>query len=102
MFSEIHKLTLPAHDPNAPKPRGLLPVRPEVDETPIGFIPQPSALDTDGLALSTAHLREALRCDAGEWLQALGDLDEFYGQFGPRLPQPIARQLRETRKKFGG
>jgi len=75
---------------------------PEVDETPIGFIPQPSALDTDGLALSTAQLREALRCDAGEWLQALGDLDEFYGQFGPRLPQPIARQLRETRKKFGG
>src|SRR5437667_962079 len=48
---------------------------PEVDETPIGFIPQPSALDTDGLALSTAQLREALRCDAGEWLQALGDLD---------------------------
>jgi phosphoenolpyruvate carboxykinase (GTP) len=75
---------------------------PEVDETPIGFVPQPSALDTDGLGLSTAQLREALRCDAGEWLQALGDLDEFYGQFGPRLPQPIARQLRETRKKFGG
>ena len=75
---------------------------PEVDETPIGFIPQPSALDTDGLGVSTAQLREALRCDAGEWLQALSDLDEFYGQFGPRLPQAIARQLRETRKKFGG
>ena len=33
MFSEIHDLTLPAHDANSPKPRGRLPVRPEVDET---------------------------------------------------------------------
>jgi phosphoenolpyruvate carboxykinase (GTP) len=75
---------------------------PEVDETPIGWIPRPSALDTAGLEMGADRLREALRCDAGEWLQALGDLDEFYAQFGSRLPQPIARQLHETRKRFGG
>ena len=74
---------------------------PEVDETPIGWIPRPSALDTQGLALSDAQLRDALRCDASEWLEALRDLDQFYGEFGPRLPQPIARQLSETRRKFG-
>jgi len=43
-----------------------------------------------------------LRCDAGEWLQALGELDEFYKQFGPRLPQPIADTLAVTRRRFGG
>jgi hypothetical protein len=32
MSSEIYDLTLPAHDPNIPKPRGLLPVPPEVAE----------------------------------------------------------------------
>jgi hypothetical protein len=32
MSSEIIDLTLPAHDPNFPKPRGLLPVPPEVEE----------------------------------------------------------------------
>jgi hypothetical protein len=32
MAGEIIDLTLPAHDPNFPKPRGLLPVPPEVEE----------------------------------------------------------------------
>jgi len=32
MASEIIDLTLPAHDPNFPKPRGLLPVPPAVEE----------------------------------------------------------------------
>jgi hypothetical protein len=33
MSSEIIDLTLPADDPSVPKPRGLLPVPPEVEET---------------------------------------------------------------------
>lgn len=32
MSSEIIDLTLPAHDPTIPKPRGLLPVPPEIAE----------------------------------------------------------------------
>jgi phosphoenolpyruvate carboxykinase (GTP) len=70
-------------------------------ETPIGFLPTPETLDTSGLRLGPAQLSEALRVDADEWLQALADLDEFYGQFGSRLPPPIARQLADTRRGFG-
>ncbi len=33
MSSEIIDLTLPAHDPSFPKPRGLLPVPREIEET---------------------------------------------------------------------
>jgi len=75
---------------------------PEVDDTPIGWIPRPSALDTSGLSLSDTSLRESLHCDAGEWLDALGDLDQFYAQFGSRLPQPVQQKLAETRRRFGG
>ncbi len=32
MSSEMIDLTLPAHDPTIPKPRGLLPVPPEIEE----------------------------------------------------------------------
>jgi hypothetical protein len=32
MSSELYDLTQPAHDPNIPKPRGLLPVPPWVDQ----------------------------------------------------------------------
>ena len=70
-------------------------------ETPIGWIPTPDALDTAGLAVSRAQLNEALRVDHGEWLQALADLGDFYGQFGPRLPSSIAATLRETRRRLG-
>ncbi|HEY2992549.1 MAG TPA: phosphoenolpyruvate carboxykinase (GTP) [Methylomirabilota bacterium] len=81
---------------------GLRGGAPEVDETPIGWIPKPSALDTSGLDIRPDQLSEALRCDAGEWLDALRDLDEFYRGFGTRLPQAISQQLARTRKKFGG
>ena len=70
-------------------------------ETPIGWIPAPGALDTQGLSLSRAQLDEALRVDHGEWLQALADLGDFYAQFGARLPRPIAATLAETRRKLG-
>jgi phosphoenolpyruvate carboxykinase (GTP) len=71
-------------------------------ETPIGFIPTPDALDTDGLDVAPERVREALRCDPGEWLSTLEDLDQFYGEFGPRLPAPIATTLAQTRRRFGG
>ncbi len=70
------------------------------EETPIGWVPSPGALDLEGLALPAERLRQALHCDASEWLAALDDLDEFYGQFGSRLPGPIAEQLAVTRRKL--
>ncbi|MGH3117936.1 MAG: phosphoenolpyruvate carboxykinase (GTP) [Gaiellales bacterium] len=71
-------------------------------ETPIGWVPTPESLDTSGLSMPRERLREALRVDAGEWLDALADLESFYRQFGPRLPAPIARTLAETQRRFGG
>jgi phosphoenolpyruvate carboxykinase (GTP) len=72
------------------------------EETPIGFIPTLDALDTHGLDVSPETLREALRVDPGEWLDALRDLEEFYGHFGARIPAPIVETLAETRRRFGG
>ena len=48
----------------------------------------------------SAQLREALRCEASEWLPALDNLATFYGEFGARLPAPIAASLAETRRRF--
>jgi len=71
-------------------------------ETPIGWIPTADALDTAGLTLSRNQLQEALRVDHGEWLQALADLGDLYGQFGTRLPQAISTTLAETRRRLRG
>jgi phosphoenolpyruvate carboxykinase (GTP) len=72
----------------------------DVDETPIGFLPKPGALDTSGLDVRREHLTEALRVDAAEWLPALADLEEFYKGFGSRLPHSIARTLADTQRRF--
>jgi phosphoenolpyruvate carboxykinase (GTP) len=72
------------------------------EETPIGWIPRPEQLDTEGLAVTREALTTALSVDRGEWQQALVDLGDFYGQFGPRLPAPIAATLARTRQTLGG
>jgi len=70
------------------------------EETPVGWVPAPGALDTGGLDVAAARLRQALDCNAAEWLAALDDLHEFYTQFGGRLPAPIAETLARTRRRF--
>jgi phosphoenolpyruvate carboxykinase (GTP) len=72
------------------------------EETPIGWVPAPGAIDISGLDVTPVELGEALRCDAGEWLQALDELGEFNKQFGDRLPRPITESLAVTRRRFGG
>ncbi len=72
------------------------------EETPIGWVPSPGAIDIGGLDVTPAQLSEALRCDGGEWLQALDELSEFNKQFGERLPRSITDSLALTRRRFGG
>jgi phosphoenolpyruvate carboxykinase (GTP) len=72
------------------------------EETPIGWVPRPDDLDLDGLDVTTTRLRQALRCDAGEWLPSLRDLGAFFQPFGSRLPAAITQTLETTRRRFGG
>jgi phosphoenolpyruvate carboxykinase (GTP) len=69
-------------------------------ESPIGWLPTQDALNVDGLGVTPGQMREALRCDAGEWLAALDDLGSFYDQFGARLPAAISESLADTRRRF--
>jgi phosphoenolpyruvate carboxykinase (GTP) len=72
------------------------------DETPIGLVPTPDSLDRRGLDMSDERLREALRVDKGEWLESLGQIEAFNGQFGSRLPEPLTRTLSDLRRRLGG
>ena len=69
-------------------------------ETPVGYVPSPGALDLDGVDISPARLREALSCEKDDWLPALEQLPEFYGQFGKRLPVPIWQAYQQTVRRF--
>jgi phosphoenolpyruvate carboxykinase (GTP) len=70
-------------------------------ESPLGWLPEPGALDLEGLAGGADRVRQALAWDAAEWRPALGDLEKFFGQFGDRLPAPLTAELARTRQRFG-
>ncbi|MFD0819820.1 phosphoenolpyruvate carboxykinase (GTP), partial [Micromonospora zhanjiangensis] len=61
--------------------------RGEAVETPIGFVPAPDALDTEGLAdFSAEDMRIATKVDVDEWRAELPLVTEWFEKFGDKLP----------------
>ncbi len=67
--------------------------RVEAQDTPIGYVPTPTALDTTGLNITEADLKALLTVDAEQWLQEIPSIREHYAQFGDRLPQALRDEL---------
>ncbi len=68
----------------------------EAVETPIGAVPTPDAIDTAGLDLSRAQMDELLRVDTEGWRAEVPLIEQYYAQFGDRLPQALADQPRHS------
>ena len=62
-------------------------------ETPIGLVPTPGAIDTEGLVITDEQLEAALRFDPEEWRQELPLIREWFGKFGDKLPPELSQQL---------
>ena len=62
-------------------------------DTPIGRVPTPGALDTDGLDVDDDDLAELLGVRPQEWLEEIEPIREFYARFGDRLPPELTAQL---------
>jgi phosphoenolpyruvate carboxykinase (GTP) len=67
--------------------------RVEANETPIGLVPSPSAIDTDGLDISTEQLEAALRVDVEEWKAEIPQINEWFEKFGDTLPATLWTEL---------
>jgi phosphoenolpyruvate carboxykinase (GTP) len=62
-------------------------------ETPIGFLPTPSDLDTSGLSVNAADLEKILSVDVTGWREAIPQIREHYAAFGPKLPNQLLESL---------
>ena len=67
--------------------------RGEAVETPIGYVPAPGAIDTEGLEISEADMEELLRVDVEEWRAEMPLIAEHCARFGDRLPAELAAEL---------
>jgi phosphoenolpyruvate carboxykinase (GTP) len=73
----------------------------EAVDTPVGRVPAPDALDTDGLDLSSAALEELLRVDAEEWRAQLPQMRQHFAAFGDELPAELRSQLDALEERLG-
>ncbi len=72
----------------------------EAKETPIGFVPKSGSIDLTGLNLQSSAMDELLSIDSNDWLEDLKLQEEFYSQFGDRLPKEIKTELNELRQRL--
>jgi len=69
--------------------------------TPIGLVPSPDALPTDGMDLPEADLEALLAVDNREWSEELAGVEEHYRTLGERVPTRLFDQLAALRARLG-
>jgi phosphoenolpyruvate carboxykinase (GTP) len=62
-------------------------------ESPIGFMPRPEDLNTEGLDVPADTLKDLLTIDKEVWRQEAAGIREFYSRFGEKLPKALEEEL---------
>jgi phosphoenolpyruvate carboxykinase (GTP) len=65
-------------------------------ETPIGYLPKPSDIDTRGLDVSSATLEQLLAVDHAQWRAEMVDMGKYLAGFGKRLPPRLAAEQQKV------
>lgn len=69
-------------------------------ETPIGYMPTPDAIDTEGLDISEEAMKELLTVNKEEWLEEVASIREYYKIYGDKLPKELERQLNALEERL--
>ncbi len=70
------------------------------EETPIGLVPRPGDLDTEGLDLAPEALAAVLAVDVEGARAELEQVEQHLARFGDRLPEAVRRQFEQTRARL--
>jgi phosphoenolpyruvate carboxykinase (GTP) len=73
----------------------------EAIETPIGHVPTPEALDTEGLDMTPEQIEAALRVDPEEWQAEIPQIQEWFEKFGENLPAVLWTELDGLKARLG-
>ena len=61
--------------------------------TPIGYLPSPADIDTNGLDVANGDMTTILSVDVAGWREALPQIRDHYAQFGSKLPARLSDAL---------
>ncbi len=65
----------------------------DAQETPIGYVPYAEDINLEGLDFSIDTLKSILEVDKAKWAKEAAGVEEFYKQFGDKLPKELRQQL---------
>jgi phosphoenolpyruvate carboxykinase (GTP) len=74
----------------------------EATETPIGLVPSPGDLNTEGLDISDEELAELLKVTPEEWKVELPAMHQHFARFGKHLPDELHDQLKDLESRLDG
>ncbi len=70
-------------------------------ETPIGYMPRPSDLNTQGLNITQAALEELTAVPPEPWRQEVAELRAYLSGFGERLPAQMTAEVDALAARLG-
>jgi len=75
--------------------------RADATETPIGYVPTPESLDTDGLDMTPEQIQATLNVSAKEWAAEIPQIQEWFDKFGDTLPATLLTELDSLKARLG-
>lgn len=69
-------------------------------ETAIGYLPKADDINTEGLDIDEATLKELLSVDKEVWKEEAAGIKEFFKKFGDRLPKELDEQLKKLEENL--
>jgi phosphoenolpyruvate carboxykinase (GTP) len=73
----------------------------EAEETPIGFIPAPGSIDTEGMDISAEDMDKLLAVDLDDWRAEVPSIREHYAKFGDKIPATLTAEVDRLEQQLG-
>ena len=70
-------------------------------DTPIGRVPTPEALDTEGLDMTEEQLQAALAVNIEEWKGEIPLIEEWFDKIGGAVPSSLRDELQSLKLRLG-
>ena len=74
----------------------------EAQQTAIGFVPTPGAIDIEGLNLSDEQMSALLNVDAADWHEAINLQAEYFEKYGEHTPAGMWHQHANLVRRVAG
>jgi phosphoenolpyruvate carboxykinase (GTP) len=72
----------------------------KAQETPIGYLPTPDAIDLSDCKVSDEDMAELLKVDKEGWIKEIESIGQNYARYGAHLPAALTAQLDELKARL--